>query len=403
MSTATRTPLQPVDAAPPNPKGSAEVTTRLRLPFDLWLMVGIVGLGICSLMMLDSAASADGADSSYYVTRQAAFFVVGTILAVLLARFDYTVLRTEYRRVWGIMIGLILLVSVFGQTTRGSKLSIPTPFFDVQASELGKVLLCVALAGLVTDRAREMGQWRTTALVSAAGLVPAGIVILQDLGSGMVYVGILVMILFVGGAPGRHLAALAALGVAAILMVTVVAPAGGITVLEKYQTDRLTSFLHPSSDPADAGYQQSQSQTAIGSGGKTGRGDAATQTKLQFLPEPRTDFAFATFGERYGFSGAGLVLCLYALVVWRALRILSLARDLFGALIAAGIVGMLLLQVFENGGMNVGIMPITGIPLPLFSYGGSSVLSTLLAVGLLQAIYARGRALQGKARLDSGL
>jgi len=403
MSTTARTPLRPIDTAPPNPKGTAEVATRLRLPFDPWLMVGVIGLGICSLMMLSAAASPDGADPSYYVKRQAAFFVVGTILAVLLARFDYTVLRPEYRRIWATMMGLILLVSVFGQTTRGSKLSIPTPFFDVQASELGKVLLCVALAGLVTDRAREMGAWRTTVLVAAAGLIPAAIVILQDLGSGVVYIGILMMILYVGGTPAKHLGMLAALGAAAVLVVAVAGPAVGVTVLKSYQVDRLTSFLHPSSDPADAGYQQSQSQTAIGSGGKTGRGDAATQTKLQFLPEPRTDFAFATFGERYGFSGAGLVLCLYALVVWRALRILSLARDLFGALIAAGVVAMLLLQVFENVGMNVGIMPITGIPLPLFSYGGSSVISTLLAVGLLQAIYARGRALQGKARLDSGL
>jgi rod shape determining protein RodA len=337
------------------------------------------------------------------VTRQSIFFLIGGVLAVLVSRFDYTTLRQQYWRIWGILVGLILMVSVLGNTTRGAKLSIPTPLFDVQASELGKVLLCVLLAGLVTDKAREMDSWRTTALIAGVGLVPAGLVILQDLGSGIVYIGILMMVLFVGGSPGRHLAALAAAGLAVILLATVAAPSMGIEVLKPYQVDRLTSFLHPSNDPADAGYQQNQSQTAIGAGGKTGRGEAATQTKLQFLPEPRTDFAFATFGERYGFTGAGLVLSLYALVLWRALRILSVARDLFGALIAAGIVAMLLLQVFENVGMNIGIMPITGIPLPLFSYGGSSVISTLLAVGLLQAIYARGRAMQGKARLTTGL
>lgn len=403
MSTTARTPLRPVDAAPPNPRAGAETITKMRLPFDAWLLAGTAGLGVCSLMMLGAVASPDGTASGYYVKRQIVFFIVGGVLAALLARFDYTVLRQQYWRLWGVLLGLILLVSVFGQTTRGSKLSIPTPFFDVQASELGKVLLCVILAGLVTDRAREMGSWSTTALVAGAGLLPAGLVILQDLGSGMVYVGILMMILFVGGSPGRHLGALAAAGLAVVLLATVIAPSAGIEVIKPYQVDRLTSFLHPSDDPAEAGYQQNQSQTAIGAGGKTGRGDAATQTKLQFLPEPRTDFAFATFGERYGFTGAGLVLSLYALVLWRALRILSIARDLFGALIAAGIVAMLLLQVFENVGMNIGIMPITGIPLPLFSYGGSSVISTLLAVGLLQAIYARGRALQGKARLQSGL
>jgi rod shape determining protein RodA len=164
-----------------------------------------------------------------------------------------------------------------------------------------------------------------------------------------------------------------------------------VTVLKVEQTERLTSFLYPSDNAGDAGYQQNQSRIAIGSGQKTGRGDRATQSKLNFLPEERTDFAFAAAAERWGFAGAGLILSLYALLVWRGLRILTVAKNLYGALIAGGIVAMLLFQVFVNVGMNVGIMPITGIPLPLFSYGGSSVLSTLLAIGLLQSIYAQGR------------
>jgi rod shape determining protein RodA len=162
-------------------------------------------------------------------------------------------------------------------------------------------------------------------------------------------------------------------------------------VLERYQVDRLTSFLQPSNVAGSAGYQQNQSRIAIGSGQKTGRGTRATQGPLNFLPEDRTDFAFAVVGERWGFAGAGFVLSLYALLVWRGLRILTVAKNLYGALIAGGIVAMLLFQVFINVGMNVGIMPITGIPLPLLSYGGSSVLSTLLAIGLLQSIYAQGR------------
>lgn len=403
MSTTARTPLRPIDGAPPNPQGRTETARGMRMPIDLWIVGGTIGLAVCSLMMLAAVKGPEGAGSSSFVTRQAIFFVVGSVLAIALARFDYTLLRRHYWRLWGVLIGLIVAVSLFGQTTRGSKLSIKTPLFDVQASELGKVLLCVILAGLVCDRAREMGSWRTTGLVAGVGLLPAGLVVLQDLGSGLVYVAVLMAILFVGGSPGRHLGALAALGAALVVVVGVLAPAAGIEVLKEYQVERLTSFLHPSSDPADAGYQQNQSQTAIGSGGKTGRGDAATQTNLQFLPEPRTDFAFATFGERYGFTGAGLVLCLYALLIWRALRILSVAPDLFGALIAAGVVAILLLQVFENVGMNIGIMPITGIPLPLFSYGGSSVISTLLALGLLQSIHARGHASQGRTRIASGL
>jgi rod shape determining protein RodA len=172
----------------------------------------------------------------------------------------------------------------------------------------------------------------------------------------------------------------------------VAGPALGVTVLKPYQEQRLTSFLHPSSDPAKAGYQQNQSRIAIGSGEKTGRGDRATQTKYNFLPEHHTDFIFAVVGERWGFVGAALVLSLYALLVWRGLRILTMSKNLFGALVAGGICAMLLFQVFVNVGMNVGIMPITGIPLPLMSYGGSSVLSMLLAVGLLQSIYVQGRA-----------
>jgi len=199
-------------------------------------------------------------------------------------------------------------------------------------------------------------------------------------------------VLFFAGTSWRHFVALLALGAVAVSFVLVAAPAAGVTVLHDYQKERLTSFLHPSSDPADEGYQQNQSRIAIGSGEKTGRGDRATQTKFNFLPEHHTDFVFAVVGERWGFAGAALVLSLYALLIWRGLRILTMSKNLFGALVAGGVVAMLLFQVFVNVGMNVGIMPITGIPLPLMSYGGSSVVSTLLAIGLLQSIYVQGRA-----------
>jgi rod shape determining protein RodA len=173
----------------------------------------------------------------------------------------------------------------------------------------------------------------------------------------------------------------------------VAAPAAGVQVLKDYQVDRLTAFLDPTENPQEQGYQQLQAKIAVGAGQKTGRGEAeATQTRLDFLPEHHTDFVFAVVGERFGFVGCALVLSLYALLIWRALRILTVSKNLFGALIAAGVVGMLLFQVFVNVGMNLGIMPITGITLPLLSYGGSSVLTTLLALGLLQSIYAQGRA-----------
>ena len=159
-------------------------------------------------------------------------------------------------------------------------------------------------------------------------------------------------------------------------IVLVAAPAVGVTVLKDYQVDRLTAFINPSDDPQEQGYQLNQSITAIGSGQKTGRGaDDATQTKLDFLPEHHTDFVFAVVGEEFGFAGAAIVLSLFALLIWRALRIMTMSKNLYGSLLAGGICAMLMFQVFVNVGMTVGIMPITGVPLPLMSYGGSSVLS----------------------------
>ena len=177
-------------------------------------------------------------------------------------------------------------------------------------------------------------------------------------------------------------------------IVLVAAPAAGVHVLKTYQVERLTAFLHPSSNPQKQGYQQEESKVAIGSGQKTGRGVNSTQIKGNYVPEDDTDFVFAAVGEQYGFVGAALVLSLYALLIWRTLRILTMSKDLFGSLVAAGVLAMLMFQVFVNVGMAVGIMPITGVTLPLMSYGGSSVITTLLAVGLLQSIYVQGRASQ---------
>ena len=245
----------------------------------------------------------------------------------------------------------------------------------------------------INRRLRLRAQPRSHTSRHVLTLVPAAMVILQpDLGSGLVYIVIGLATLFVAGTGWRHFAALFALGAVAIALTLVVAPKLGVTVLHDYQKERLTAFLKPSENPADQGYQQNQSRIAIGSGEKAGRGDQATQTKLNFLPEHHTDFIFAVVGERWGFVGAAFVLSMYALLIWRGLRILTVAKNLFGAIVAGGIVAMLMFQVFVNVGMNIGIMPITGIPLPLFSYGGSSVLTTFLAVGLLQSIYAQGRA-----------
>jgi rod shape determining protein RodA len=257
------------------------------------------------------------------------------------------------------------------------------------------VLLMVALAGLVVDRARRLRDRDTTALVMLAALVPAILVIAQpDLGSGLVYVVIAFTMLFIAGTPWKHLTALVALGLVSLTFVLVAAPAVGVHVLKPYQVQRLTAFLHPSTNPQKEGYQQEESKIAIGSGQKTGRGINATQTRLNYVPEDHTDFVFAAVGEQYGFVGAAFVLLLYGLLIWRALRIVVMSKDLFGSLVAAGVTAMLMFQVFVNVGMTIGIMPITGVPLPLLSYGGSSVITTLLAMGLLQSIYIQARASQ---------
>ncbi len=364
------------------------------LPFDPILLLAVLGLCAASLATIAGATADDiPGQPGYYVQRQAAFFAVGLIIAVVLSRLDYSRLRELKYGVYGVLLGSIVAVQLLGSVTRGSRRSIELPFFSFQASELGKVLLVVALSAFVVDRSRRLQGRDTTARIMLMTLIPGAMVIVQpDLGSGLVYIVIGIATMFVAGTSWRHFAALAALAAVAVVMTLLVAPKLGVTVLHDYQKERLTAFLNPSENPADQGYQQNQSRIAIGSGEKTGRGDAATQTELNFLPEHHTDFIFAVVGERWGFVGAAFVLSMYALLIWRALRILTVAKNLFGALLAGGIVAMLMFQVFVNVGMNVGIMPITGIPLPLFSYGGSSVLTTFLAVGLLQSIYAQGRA-----------
>jgi rod shape determining protein RodA len=391
------------------PERTPEPGTRARrgLPLDPLLTLAVVGLGIASAMTLGAATrEAVPGNPNYYVTRQVVYLAVGLILMVVLARVDYARLRRLKYGIYALLILSILAVLGAGHEAKGSTRAISLPFFSFQASELGKVLLTVALAGFIVDRARRLRERDTTARVMLAALVPAMLVIAQpDLGSGMVYMVLAFVMLLVAGTPWRQLSGLAALVCVSVAVVLVAAPALGVHVLKPYQTQRLTAFLHPSSNfqeikekesktgEPDPRYQLAQSKIAIGSGQKTGRGSAdSTQLTGNYLPEGDTDFVFAAVGEQYGFLGAGLVLCLYGLLIWRALRILVMSKDLFGSLVAGGVAAMLMFQVFVNVGMTIGIMPITGITLPLMSYGGSSVITTLLAVGLLQSIYIQARA-----------
>lgn len=384
-------PLSPIQS----PQQTAlEEPRPLRVPLDPLLTIAVIGLGVFSLVTLRAATqSLIPASPRYYVDHQAAYLIVGVILMVLVSRLDYAHLRRLRNPLYAALLLSVLAVIGLGHSARGSQRAISLPFFSFQASELGKVLLILALSALVVDRSKRAAERETTIRVMIAAMVPAALVIIQpDLGSGMVYLVIGFVLLFVAGTSFKQLAALLALAVVAITFVLTVAPAVGVHLLKPYQEERLTAFLHPSNDSQKEGYQQQESKIAIGSGGKTGRGVNATQTRLKFVPEGHTDFIFAAVGEQYGFVGAALLLSLYALLIWRTLRILTMAKDLFGSLVAGGVVAMVMFQVFVNVGMAIGIMPITGVTLPLMSYGGSSVVTTLLAVGLLQSIYLRARA-----------
>jgi rod shape determining protein RodA len=365
------------------------IAERLGLAHMDWpLTIAAVALVAFSIFTLGQATLHDiPGNPHYYVDRQALYAVLGLIGMLLLVRVDYSRFRELRVGIYTFLCASVALVFVFGFAARGSRRAFELPFFSFQPSELGKLLLVLALAGFVIDGARRGSPRQRTVRYLCLGLAPAALVFLQpDLGTSLVFVVATLAVMYFGGVPWTHFAVIGGTIVALIALVLVVAPAVGFPILKGYQEQRLTSFLHPSEDVRDAGYQQHQAQIAIGSGGKAGRGDRATQTRLDFVPERHTDFIFAVIGERYGFMGAAFVLSLYALLLWRALRIVTLSKNSYGVLVAGGIAVSLLFQVFVNVGMNLGIMPITGIPLPLMSYGGSSVLATFLAVGVLQSI-----------------
>jgi rod shape determining protein RodA len=375
------------------PRGS-RLVERLRLPYVDGILLGTaIGLAALSVFVLATATSEEIAGRpGYFAIRQGLYAVVGVALMVALAQLDYTRLRGLRLSIYVALVAAIALVLLGGAAVRGSQRWIELPLFRFQPSELAKVLLCASLAAFAFDRMRRPFGIRATLSLLALGLGPAALVFLQpDLGTGITFAVITVAILYIAGVPWQHFAAIAA--VAALIGGGALAVGStlGIDVLHGYQEDRLTSFLNPGDDPSDSGYQAEQAVIAVGSGEIAGRGDDATQSELLFLPERHTDFIFAVIGERYGFAGATLVVLLYGVLLWRLLRILRLAGNFYGTMIAGGIVAMLAFQVILNIGMNLAIMPVAGIPLPLLSYGGSSVIGTLIALGLLQSIHVQAR------------
>jgi rod shape determining protein RodA len=360
-----------------------------------WVMFGalacLVGFG---LWAIDGITRTDvPGDPDYYVVRQAIFAVIGALAMAAVVLVDPEYYRRYRKVIFAVSLFLLLAVMALGADVRGSTRWIDVGFFRFQPSEFGKLLLALFLAGVLAGRARRIREWRTTAVVVGAASVPTLLVFFQpDIGTALVYTAILAAALFFAGTRWRDLAVLAA--IAALVGTTVLwfAPSLGIDILEPYQRARITAFLDPSDNPQGAAYNINQSITAVGSGGSTGRGVAgATQTNLDYLPEHHTDFVFASLAEQRGFVGVSVLLLLYLLLLWRGIRVIATARDPFCATAAGAIVFGLLFQIFVNVGMTVGIAPITGIPLPFVSVGGSSMVTNLLAVGVLQAIALRRR------------
>ena len=339
-------------------------------------------------------------DPDYYLVRQWVFAGLGTLGLIGALFINVDLYRRHWRIVYGSLVGLLLLVFAAGEVTRGSKRWIELGFFRFQPSEFGKLLLVLALAGFLASRMKRMHELQTVAATIGLAAVPWFLVFVQpDIGTSLVYLAGLAAVLFVAGTRWLHLALLGGIALLVAVAVLWALPSAGVEVLKPYQKERLTGFLNPDSDPGGTTYNLTQSKTAIGSGGVDGRGIAgATQTKLNYLPEHATDFVFASYAEQRGFVGALILLGLYLLIVWRGLKIVAGARDAFSAIAAGGIVVAFLFQVFVNVGMTIGIAPITGIPLPYVSVGGSSMIANLIAIGVLQAICVRSRA-NGRRRL----
>lgn len=361
-----------------------------------WLLLGAVGsLLAYGLWSIGGITAHDiQGDPNYYLVRQSVYAAIGCVGLVALLFVDPDHYRRFKRPIFVGTAGVMLLVLLTGTVSRHSKRWLDIGFFRFQPSEFGKLLFVLFLAGFLADRARRLGETRTVAEAIALGCAPMLLVFLQpDVGTAMVYAAALAAVLFVAGVRWTHLAALGVGTVVLALGVLWLLPAAGVHVLKPYQEQRLTHFTHPDQDPAGATYNVSQSINAVGAGGVKGRGEAgATQTNLNFLPEHATDFAFASLAEQRGFVGVSVLLLLYLLVVWRGLKVVAIARDAFSAIAAGGIVFAFLFQVFVNVGMNIGIAPVTGIPLPFVSVGGSALIANLLAIGVLQAIHVRGAA-----------
>ncbi len=359
---------------------------------DPALLLAMLVLIVSGLFMVYSAThqslEAADLDPGTYLKRQATFASLGVVIVMVMASFDYRFLRIYAGMIYGASIVLLLLVRTpLGTTVKGSQRWFELFGFQLTPSELTKIALILMLATYLAELRRSSAELSLQHVYAATAIaaVPALLVFLQpDLGTSIVLVSILVGILVVAGARGRHL------GILALTALVLIFGALQLGLVREYQIARITGFLDPQNDPQRTGWNRQQAEIAIGSGGLTGTGYLeGSQTNLDFVPEQHTDFIFTVVGEEFGFVGAIGMLLAFAVLLWRAFRIALLSKDPFGTYVAAGVASMFAIQIFVNVGMTIGIMPITGITLPFVSYGGSSLLTNAIAVGLLQNIHMR--------------
>jgi rod shape determining protein RodA len=314
-----------------------------------------------------------------YAMNQAFGFFVGLAGAIPLALIDYRFWQRHLRVIYGLVLLMLLAVMLMGVTVGGAQRWVYVGPVQLQPSEFAKLGMVIVLAGYFAEK--SVGEHTVFLKALSILAVPALLVFLQpDLGTALVFGAIFVSMSYIAGCRLVQLGCLlVASVVAAVLAVR-------FRILEEYQVARLTAFMRPD-DTSDVGYQVAQSKMAIGSGGITGKGlDATTLANLGFLPEDHTDFIFSNLAERVGFVGSIVLILLFFFLIWRILHVATISRDRFGVLIAVGVGTIFLFHVFVNVGMTMGIMPVTGIPLPFISYGRSSLVVSVLSLGLLQSI-----------------
>lgn len=355
---------------------------------DFALIGSTIAITILGLMMIYSSTherlGAQRIDELYYVKRQGASVAIGLVVMAVLLAIDYRKLRDYAVLAYGATVAMLLAVLLpLGSNARGTQAWFQLPGgFQLQPSELAKFGIIVALAGYLHSHRGEMDAWRLTVTIALAA-IPIALVMLQpDLGTVMVLGLIVITMLMVGGVKLTHLAVLG------LLATTFVVATVGLGLLKDYQVDRLTSFTGGGDKRTT--YNTEQSKIAIGAGGVLGQGFGnGPQTGGGFVPEQHTDFIFTAVGEELGFVGAATLLALFAVVMWRTWRAALLARDVFGTLVCAGVLALFAFQGFENMGMTMGIMPVTGIPLPFMSYGGSSTITAFACIGLVASVHMR--------------